>query len=57
MAYKPGQKVPISGIWKPTAGGTPVAVSNGEVPTDQARNWLDPKDASKAREEVREASG
>jgi hypothetical protein len=42
MAYKPGQKVPISGIWKPTAGGTPVAVSNGDrfPPTKPGTGWV-----------------
>jgi hypothetical protein len=27
---RPGQKVPQSGIWTPTAGGTPIAVSKGD---------------------------
>ncbi len=28
--YVPGQKAPESGIWRPTDGGTPVAISKGD---------------------------
>ena len=27
---KPGQKAPVSGIWKPTKGGAEVAISKGD---------------------------
>jgi hypothetical protein len=40
--FKPGQKVPVSGIWKPTLGGTPVAVSHDDrfPPTKPHGGWV-----------------
>ncbi|MBA2633781.1 MAG: YjzC family protein [Chloroflexi bacterium] len=49
--HKPGEKAPQSGIWKPTAGGTKVAISKGDrfPPTAKGGSWVPDQLIAKAK--------